>query len=385
MNLTDKWNESGKTIDGFRNVCRNIAEATKMIKCKGYKMTMLINCLIPKLQFPDKTTVYVVNQEDIENLSETNRIEHCGTLPYSVYSKELCDEMKSGTKMLACVDDNTYFISTKAIASLGRWIGYTGADINRNGMSFIDALCFARKVFMKEDYLKLVYREDDNKKKIFGAFGTKYVIIPMTYLSDLFDNIKGLEMVKWESTHETTEFIADVGDGKARPAIRVVGSNIGVCSWTFQAVLRHGSDYVVIDEETCENSKKLTYINMELAARKMIKVAKETAKAIESIATPIMDYTAKNDFFEENFKRIDFLTGTIIDSLPVGKKWKTSLKATMEDDIDCSRQYTYKDLFIFAMRIPEKIEEANPYTIECVRKALSTSAIFLAEESKKIA
>lgn len=313
MNLRDNYEETGKTMPRFAEICEDFSKNTKQIKKIGINIQGLIRTELEKVK--DKTPegqipFMAVNFMNINDFVYTNKV---SDIFLSVTAPELKEDIEK-IGMMFEINAYAYAISESAIKTLSRWSGVKG-DYFINDNSPLRNMYLLRALYNAdpEQLINFVYREDSNgSKKIFGAFGEGHAIVPMRWIPLLVKE-EGLSCQWWKINHETTEIITvSTRQGDVLPGVRIINSNTGYSSFTIQAVLvnKINNSYIVIDEAIKKNSKKTEYANLKDDISKM----KMLSKAF------LDDMLESNVKIEKN--QITKIISDIILEMNIPRKWQ---------------------------------------------------------------
>ena len=295
--LLDNFSAEGQELTPLKENIKAMTEATGEIIAHGKDITFLSLCELKEMQVDGKLTFFVLSPEYLDDFLKEGQRLRAGTVPIDQLGQELADELVKTSGLLVVIDDERYILSEKAIKTLTRQTCLGGDEM-------IAEHCFARNlylatcVFRRNDKLKIVYREENGIKKIFGFFKHKYARYPQTVLTDAVKKLKAT-VSKWAVSQDVTDIFTNWGEkGKNyTPGIFFRTSDIGRGSLIARSIITFDNGgHIILQEIPFMHCNK--YLNIDMAEE-----VEDTFK--KDISAFSKEYGAKADLEIIDYSRID--------------------------------------------------------------------------------
>jgi len=414
--LKDYYQKSGISFSDFKEENQRMAGCTKDLIVRADDVTLLSLCNVPEKQIAGKAVFYILSPEYLDAHMNAGAALHIGKVAEEKIGKELINEMRKTTGLMALIEGEKYLISQIAMPTLTTQAMVSGTStINRNNL-YRD-LHIADALFARNERIHFVYREVNIApegqapvivKKIFAALGRYFTSCPQTIISDVADLIKeegamGEPSVRaWQINQEFTELYLEFPDvaedvkevyklkNSITPGLYMCTSDTGSSSFICRGVYSTGRGYVITEEVSVRHSKKiaggevLEDINKEVFAN-VRKLPEAMAELIGvPVTNPLWDlttedgnaanYAAVADVIErvakDHFKKI----------LPA-KRLK-SLTECMKDEINSELTYTMYDVALTFLEVSDRLEGLDATTLTEMKKAASKVPFNLVKKSK---
>lgn len=406
LSLSDEFEIKGNSFDGFKTAVKEMAQGTscRLVESdkvifyhyiEGPKTLKKILSVKPDALDGGKRPFYVFDRTSLEENNEENHEFRVGLIAEDVFSDAQWDkDIENGEKLVVKIGNDKFTISELAMNTLFQRAGLSGKslvtpDLQRNIFLAHSFLANDRLSGQKPQKINVIYREEDGEngrkyKKIFAFLGRYYAYIPQTFLITLAEELMkdgalgtgevyswGVDQQRSYILIEFPQAAEDIQDAyklpdKMIPGLYLATSDTGENSIVCRGTLRHekSSLYIVTEEvkrkhlgdvnaeEITDKAKETIFANVRILPEVLSRLIGQSVKDYSKtdLSTPAGQ--------EENRAAVSALIKRVWKKTAdvFSKKTSTALLEAMTDEIDPSRRYSYYDVAVAFMDLPERVE-----------------------------
>lgn len=401
--LLDLYEKTGNDYETFAEIAEEMSDMTKTLSVRRPASDLVFLSLCnDKRTFKDGyLSFYWIDPDTISSFIEQREPFRVVRIPRAKINEELAKELEETTQLAVLINKQLYIVSENALATLSLRASVGGATSIRL-QNFIRNLHFADAIFTKDEKINFIYRsqnvgisdgEEYGVKKIFAAVGYHFNYVPQTLLSDVIQQLQenpeigSVDVVEWEISHKlssiTVEFpdmaqsLRDEYDLDADfvPGVRFLISDIGYTPTTTQMICRVNDSTVIIEEIKQNHSRVMSegkigeemisifYQKMESAYKRIPSLLAELKKVSvipekDTDDDVVVENTTKNYKLAYNLLLKTYRTNI---KKVISVSDDGSLLIKLSDSLHAARStsYTYYDIAMILLTVPEKIRETN--------------------------
>lgn len=379
--LQDNFRKIGTALDSFIKDITTISNATEIFTVKPTEITFLSLCRIPKQQRDGKLVFYVLSKEYVDDFVEFGEKLRMGAVDREVFGEELCDEIETGTGLLAVINGEKYLVSRSALTTLCQRACISGdTTVNRNNLA--RDLHLADGLFSRNERINFVYRTAGGLNKIFAAFASDFVLHKQDIITQALQHedfpFKDFSVRNYSIDNFYTEVELSL-PGHAGLIIR--NSDVGLSSLVVKVVYRYNDTFIIYSEHALRHDRGMSFekfLHNTLAeAYDSLSSSKFEEEMDKLSKIPVIDYTDFNEWNPfhkwDNYKGMEeSLLNAVYDLLgkQLSKKALRTVTKSLCDSIEPSKPYSYFDVAMMLFEIPNSLT-LDAATIANVRKALA--------------
>lgn len=303
--LKDTWAAFGKDADSLKETLTVLSDCTKTQEFYGEEVTIYSLCRSEKAMSLNSNSYYMYcyNRETLDDVFDLKK-QSVVTVKKDKFEGYEEEFRKSGILLELEVSKNKkelFMFSKDGLMSMATKAGCCCERFfERNNyvrdMWLADALTSMKfNVGHNSLRLKLIYRTDGERNKIYSVLGCGYSFIPQDVMCDMLLRIgkeSGLTVKYWKVCHDRTEIRMLAEDLKANgcvPGLRIVTSDIGKSSYVIQYIIQKDdggdadmitpdTEFAILDESTLLHNYAVTEEVFEDEVRKIVDMIKEPEK-----------------------------------------------------------------------------------------------------------
>ena len=408
---------SGSIFAALANELQLMDDNTHILEVRAKAITFLSIANLEKYSEPGKTAAYVLSDEYVKAFVERGEKLHLVMLDDEKIGAELVAEAKRTSGLIALIDGVFYTVSASAISTLSLRCGVSGNNTAIRSNIARD-LHVADGCFINNEKITVVYRKAFDSKaaggavyKIFAFLGTQYRKVPQKTLTRVLEKV-GAEYIlgtpalnSYEISQEFTDIYVDFPDAAADfkatyglshdvvPGLFLCTSDTGASSVIVRGTYRIGKSYVIVSELMRKHTSGISAEEIVKEADEVIfpQFRKLPETLSELMGLPVVNYTALDltsaEGAEKNFEKVSGLIMALSKKLftakVLGGKQRKLLEGELIDEINSSVHYTYYDIALTFMGIPERLSGLARPTKDEISKACAKAPFTLLDMVKK--
>lgn len=405
--IQDGYEDFGIDFESFKEATEKMSEITHLLSVKESSQCKLLSvCRAERFQKKGYYAFYIWDALNIERVDEMFSGEEKPKIGYrSIQSipEVLYEEMERTSQLALVYDGQFYLMSDLAIPTFSIRASVSG-DKTINKSSLTRNMHLAEGWFSKTEETQFVVRESVEEtesgpqkiSKIFAALGGRYTEEKQTILAEIVENLAKEEMLgklevrTWQQDHRFTsiwvEFPEAAEDIKAAyklpekivPGIYLATSDVGASSLICRGVYRIGSynSFVTLNEVKKAHSGKLSVSSfVEEVDKTIFSKLRKFPEVFASLFEDVIDYS-RTDLTSEagqqlNKEKVSSIYKTVaektVKKVLGGKRIDEFVKALCAE-INPTLHYTYYDLAIILLEVPERVEGLDAYSLSVLQK-----------------
>lgn len=394
LTLSDTFQVSGKDMEEFESLVKDLSSATRFVKAKAGQLGFLykldssaVKDAYKAIQFtPDLLGDYQEKLAYYRTTTQECPVPTVGIISKKKVTEVLADEAFDSAGFLMTLDGKLLYVAEGAMATLCMRAGLAGDRTSGKSMYLTQAICEA--LGAKKEEMTMVIRSLPNEngkpeQKVFAFLSNKYTNIPMDILPEavraiLADGKLGKsEVTGWYMDHSFTlvsmEF-PEAGEEFSElsgladtviPGLVLMSSDTGTSSLIIRGTYRPlgARKYVVVDEYSHKHAGTVTQQEIMEACEKNI--MGNFRRLPEELANKMGRIIGNGDISTEtarkrNEKSVKKAVREGMKALglqkDLGKQRYVSLLDQMNTEINPSAVYSEYDLAMLFLGLPDRVE-----------------------------